>query len=319
MTQTTTPEQLTRHVDSLRPRSDNPRGEISEEDPTIVDLCDSIIDKEVLEPLLISPDGEIWAGHRRRVASRLAYKKTGNEKFLQVPVTIRPLKPGEEPIELMLHENMQRKSLTLAEEARGFAALMLAKNLTVADLARTLKVTTATASNRLAITRCAPEVQALYDADLLPLLAAGHLCKVVDHAVQLKYANMLARHQLNLTELEELVRKEVGKAATIDKESETSGSPVAVAITPHVQQSLTRKVKARKHARNQVVTPAQLEPTRAEAVAALERGNGKSIKLFDVRVLTDAVCNACGMIESPDVCRTCPLPRLLMGIAGRAS
>jgi ParB family chromosome partitioning protein len=308
-----TQEAVLKHVDSLRPHTDNPRSKIDEKDEHVINLCDSIIEKGILEPLLITPDGLILAGHRRRVASRMAYKKTGNEKFLYLPCLERILKPGEDPLEVMLHENMQRQSLSLAEEARSFQILMDRKQTTAQGLARTLSIPVTTINSRLAIINTEPEVQALFDADLLPIGSAPWLSKVIDKEEQLKLANMVARRQITLPMLQEMVRlqKKTSKPATPRNPN-------------HIQRSLTRNTPRSGGKKKTLLTgPSSsqivVQPTRADAINALEGANGKSIKLFDIRVLMNSVCMACGMLDKPDVCRTCPLPRLILGIVGRSS
>jgi ParB family chromosome partitioning protein len=303
--------QPTRHVNALRPHPENPRGPIDKTEPAIIELRDSIIAKGILQPLVVTSDNLILAGHRRRVASRMAYDETADEKYLSVPVTIRDLKPNEDAQELMLHENMQRRSLSLLEEARAFFGIMDRHRLSVMDLARRLSVPTPTVSGRLQILKLEPEVQAMFEADLLPITAAGSLARVEDKAKQLKLANMVARKQLTSPALKDLVAKECG-----GKQSESISSP---AVQDRIQRSLSHQ-PARRPARGKSEPPAgrQMEPTRMEAVAALDRSSTKSIKLFNIKLLTETVCTACGMLENPDVCRTCPLPRLIMGIVGRS-
>src|SRR5689334_14302739 len=85
--------QPTRNIDSLRPWPENPRDEIDPEDPAILDMADSIARLGILEPLLITPDGFVIAGHRRRVACRVAAKKYNRPDLMIVPVVIREVEP----------------------------------------------------------------------------------------------------------------------------------------------------------------------------------------------------------------------------------
>src|SRR5580704_4744128 len=94
-----------RSLDSIipAPENDNVYNAIAFDDPQIIDLARSIKEHGVQEPLLISRDGFIISGHRRRVASYLA----GLEK---VPVRIHSVSRAEsreEFIKLLVEMNSQ--------------------------------------------------------------------------------------------------------------------------------------------------------------------------------------------------------------------
>lgn len=306
--------QLTRNISQLRPHPDNPRGAINENDTGMAELCESIMEKGLLQPLVVTSDNLILAGHRRRVACRMAARLSKNDQLMIVPVVIRDIKPNEDPQEIMLHENMQRASLTILEEARAIYGIMQRHRLTVMDVARRLSIGHTNISQRLSILKLEPEVQAMFDGDLLPPRIASYLARVGDKEKQLKLANMVARKQITVTEL----RGFMDDVTIADRSPESIAGPD---VTARIQRSLSRPTPSRRPGRRSHVEPAdnkQLEPTRADAVAALEGNLSGSIKLHTVRSLLETVCTACGMLGSPDICRTCPLPRLIMGVVGRA-
>ena len=114
---------------NLRPNPLNPRGEL---DPTGIDeLAASIAAHAaqggILQPLLVTPDGTVVAGHRRLAAARRA-------GLIDVPVIVRALSPVE-ALELALIENLQRADLTPVEEARAYQHLVAA-GVTLASIAR---------------------------------------------------------------------------------------------------------------------------------------------------------------------------------------
>src|SRR5690349_20621208 len=86
--------QPTRNVDALRPWPENPRDEIDPDDPAILDMADSIARHGILEPLIITPDNFVIAGHRRRAATRVAAKKYNRPDLMIVPVIVREV-PAE--------------------------------------------------------------------------------------------------------------------------------------------------------------------------------------------------------------------------------
>ncbi|MBA2335050.1 MAG: ParB/RepB/Spo0J family partition protein [Blastocatellia bacterium] len=103
-------------VHLIAPNPDQPRREIGD----LTELSNSIREKGVLEPLLVKPDYKLgtWmiiAGERRWRASQLA-------GLTEVPCIEMDL--DEKSIaEIALIENLQRKDLTVWEEADGLAAL----------------------------------------------------------------------------------------------------------------------------------------------------------------------------------------------------
>lgn len=102
-------------IDKIEPNPDQPRTEIGD----LTELTSSIKEKGVLEPLLVKPNKDgtwmIIAGERRWRASNLAGLK-------EVPCIELDL--DEQSIaEIALIENLQRKDLTIWEEADGLAAL----------------------------------------------------------------------------------------------------------------------------------------------------------------------------------------------------
>ncbi|NJM52795.1 MAG: ParB/RepB/Spo0J family partition protein, partial [Blastocatellia bacterium] len=103
-------------IDKIEPNPDQPRVEIGD----LTELTSSIKEKGVLEPLLVKPikDTGTWmiiAGERRWRSANLAGLK-------EVPCI--ELDIDEQGVaEIALIENLQRKDLTIWEEADGLAAL----------------------------------------------------------------------------------------------------------------------------------------------------------------------------------------------------
>jgi hypothetical protein len=86
------------------PENDNIYGALSPNDPEVWQLAKSIQEHGIREPLLISTDGYIISGHRRRYAAMLA-------KLGQVPVLVHPVSRSENPDEfkrLLVEMNTQR-------------------------------------------------------------------------------------------------------------------------------------------------------------------------------------------------------------------
>lgn len=296
--------QPTRHIDSLRPHPDNPREEIDPEDPTICEMADSIERHGIIEPLVITPDGTVIAGHRRRVAARVAAQRSGRADLMIVPVTLREIAP-DAALELMLHENMQRQSLTPLEEARAMYSIMERKKLNLGDMARLISVPVATCSQRVAILKCEPAVQQLYAVNELPLNAAPFLAHVTGEK-QINYAGMLARRTITLAKLKDLVREDRpdrvrGATQRATPEGET---------TANIPKPRPPRPEPGANDQSRMIT-------RAAAEAALNKVLTKKISIHSFRAVLETVCCSCGMKGQSEVCMSCPLPRLVLGVAGR--
>lgn len=309
----------TRHIDALQPHPDNPREDVDPKSPKIIELAESIVRCGVLEPLVINKDNQIYAGHRRRIASRVAYELTNDAKFLIVPVVIND-SPPEAALEIMLQENMQRESLNLLEEARAMYALMDRKKLTVADLARQIAMPAKDISPRLAILKCEEQVQALFALDELPLSAAILFARIYNAEQQIHYAGLLARRQLTLGKLKEIANSMSVPLAPAPTAKEAEQETTRDIPAPHSKKGKRgHKLVTGLSVGNTATSKAP--PSREEAMAALQRAisaHKRGITLFNFQTVTELVCCACGMVGEVEICRSCPLPRLILGVIGRA-
>jgi hypothetical protein len=99
-----------RAIKSIRPAPENDTvyHAIALDDPDILELSRSIAEHGIQEPIVISRDGFILSGHRRRVAAMLARLK-------RVPVRIHPISRAEDPdrfLKLLVEYNTQRTKST---------------------------------------------------------------------------------------------------------------------------------------------------------------------------------------------------------------
>lgn len=156
-------------LELLTPNPLNPRGEI---DPASVeDLAASIAAQGILQPLLVTPDGVVVAGHRRRLAAI----KAG---LVEVPVLMRELTEAEQ-LEIMLVENIQREDLSPVQEARAYRRLV-DSGMTQADVARRIGVNHARVQARLKLLELDDEVLERFHRLELPLVFAPVLLKVTE-------------------------------------------------------------------------------------------------------------------------------------------
>lgn len=131
-------------IDLLEPNPDQPRSEIGD----LTELSESIRQKGILEPILVKPNSGsgtwmIIAGERRWRAATLA-------GLPEVPCI--ELDIDEKDIaEIALIENLQRKDLTIWEEADGFAFLIQKFGYTHEEIAKQIGKSRTTITESLAI------------------------------------------------------------------------------------------------------------------------------------------------------------------------
>jgi len=139
-------------ISQIEPNPEQPRVEIGD----LTELSNSIKQKGVLEPLLVKPVREtgtwmIIAGERRWRAANLAGLK-------EVPCIELDL--DEKSIaEIALIENLQRKDLTVWEEADGLAALAKTFGYTHDEIARKISKSRSTVTESMAIAGIPPEIR----------------------------------------------------------------------------------------------------------------------------------------------------------------
>lgn len=260
-----------RRMDELRPNPFNPRGAVAPED--VQELASSIRTLGVLEPLLVTPEGLIVAGHRRHAAALLA-------GLVEVPVMVRTLTEAEQ-LAIMLAENIQRSNLSPLAEAKGLRDLM-AQGVSLADVQRQVGVTAPMVRNRLDILRLAPAVQALYGQSLLPLGLVDVLVTIKDAARQEQIARLASERGLSVEHLRNLVKQGDRRLAA---------SPPVPPAAPYRRG---------------------VGPTRDEVLHRLLDTPGQTVTFAQLEGATEALCCACGVhAERQEVCRECPVPKLL--------
>lgn len=131
-------------INQIEPNPDQPRVEIGD----LTELANSIKEKGVLEPLLVKPhpSGRSWmiiAGERRWRAATIA-------GLLEVPCIELDI-DDQSIAEIALIENLQRKDLTIWEEADGFVALAKRFGYTHDDIAKKIGKSRSTITESMSI------------------------------------------------------------------------------------------------------------------------------------------------------------------------
>lgn len=191
-------------VDKLDPNPDQPRTEFGD----LTELTASIAEKGVLEPLLVKPNRltgrwMIIAGERRwRSAQRAGLK--------EVPCVEMEVDEGT-VAEIALIENMQRKDLTVWEEADGLLALCERFGYTHDDVARKVGKSRTTVTEALAIAKIPEDVrQVCRDADVSAKSVLLQIVRQPDDDSMRRLAKEIATKGLKREEAREVRRQEMG-------------------------------------------------------------------------------------------------------------
>src|SRR6476659_1905776 len=197
-------------VDKLDPNPEQPRVEFGD----LSELTASIAEKGVLEPLLVKPMRLVgrWliiAGERRWRAAQMAGLK-------EVPCVEMEVDEGT-VAEIALIENMQRKDLTVWEEADGLLSLCERFGYTHEDVAKKVGKSRTTVSEALAIARIPQDVREV--CRTAEINAKSSLLQIVrqpDDDSMRRFAKEITSRGLNREDSREVRRQEMGPRVTAE-------------------------------------------------------------------------------------------------------
>jgi len=222
-------------IDSISPNPYQPRQSFSDAD--LKELADSIKEKGVIQPILVSrkKDGlQLIAGERRWRAAQKAGLDT-------IPAWIRDVSPSE-ALELALVENLQRKDLNPIEEASAYQELMKRFNLTQEAVSTRIGKDRSTVANLLRLLKL-PQT---FQQDLINnRLTAGHarvLVSIESPSAQLTIRDLIIKKALSVRQTESLAKKLQAKP----KGQKVEGDHYLESLAGDLQRSLGTKVTITK-------------------------------------------------------------------------
>ena len=191
-------------LDKLDPNPEQPRVDFGD----LTELTASIAEKGVLEPLLVKPSRTngrwmIIAGERRYRAARAA-------GLTEVPCVEMDIDAGS-IAEIALIENMQRKDLTVWEEADGLQALCERFGYTHEDVAKKVGKSRSTVTEALSIAAIPPDVREMCRA--ADVNAKSMLLQIVrqpDEEGMRRLAKQITSRGLTRDDAREVRRQEMG-------------------------------------------------------------------------------------------------------------
>jgi len=188
-------------IDKIAPNPDQPRTEIGD----LTELTNSIKQNGVLEPLLVKPKGDgMWmiiAGERRWRASNLA----GLTELPCIEFDI-----DEKTIaEIALIENLQRKDLTIWEEADGLAYLAERFGYTHEEIAKKIGKSRTTVTESMSLAGLPELIRAkCFAADITAKSTLLEVARQFDEQAMHDFLDRLGNRQLKRDEIRRAARPE---------------------------------------------------------------------------------------------------------------
>ena len=195
-------------VEDILPNRFQPRLAFDEKE--LNELSNSIIKYGIIQPIVLRKMGEkyeIIAGERRYKASVLAGLKT-------IPAIINNTDDNTSA-EIALLENLQRKNLSVIEEAQSFKKL-LDKGFTQDEIATKLGISQSSIANKIRLLNLPRKVQ---DALLYNKISERHarsLLSLNNSELQLDLLDKIINNRLTVKQTEDEISKILNKTEEID-------------------------------------------------------------------------------------------------------
>lgn len=221
----------------IKPNPDQPRKGFDQE--SLVELAASLKTHGLLQPILVQSSGDeyvIIAGERRYRAAKLA-------GLTAIPCLIQT-GTEQELAEKALIENIQRSNLSPIEEGMAYARLIHEYGLTQEQVADRVGKGRPTITNLLRVIQLPEPVRYLIQEGKLSLGHAKVLLGIKDTSLQVLLAQKVAKENLPVRELENLILKYTDQRDSSGKPPKKS-SPLMNQIEDRLRSSFQTKVKVK--------------------------------------------------------------------------
>jgi ParB family chromosome partitioning protein len=225
-------------ISKIRPNPYQPRADF---DPKALDeLRESIKEKGIIQPVTIRQSGdgtyELISGERRiRAALDLGMQS--------VPAYIIDVKNDAEMLELALIENLQREHLNPVEIAISYQRLVSDVGLTAEEIAKKVSKDRTTVVNFLRLLKLPKNIQDALRTGTLTIGHARALISLPSEDTQQKIFKRIVKRDLNVRQVENIVRDLGRKASKNAKSSARGSATVEGSIAERIQQILATKVR----------------------------------------------------------------------------
>jgi ParB family chromosome partitioning protein len=195
-------------VDKLDPNPEQPRVEFGD----LSELTASIAEKGVLEPLLVKPNRQ--TGRWMIIAGERRWRSAQKAGLREVPCVEMEVDDGA-IAEIALIENMQRKDLTVWEEADGLLALCDRFGYTHDEIARKVGKSRSTVTEALSIANIPPDVrETCKQNDISAKSVLLQIVRQPDDESMRRLAKQIASKRLTRDDAREVRRQEIGPRIT---------------------------------------------------------------------------------------------------------
>jgi ParB family chromosome partitioning protein len=180
----------------------------------LTDLTASIAERGVLEPLLVRPSK--LTGRWMIIAGERRYRAARQAGLTEVPCVEMEVDEGT-VAEIALIENMQRKDLTVWEEADGLFALCERFGYTHDDVAKKVGKSRTTVTEALSIAAIPPDVREICrQADVSAKSVLLQIVRQPDDESMRRLATQIASRGLTRNDAREVRRQEMGPRVTAE-------------------------------------------------------------------------------------------------------
>ena len=191
-------------VDKLEPNPEQPRVEFGD----LTELTASIAEKGVLEPLLVKPNR--LTGRWMIIAGERRWRSAQKAGLKEVPCVEMEVDDGT-VAEIALIENMQRKDLTVWEEADGLLSLCERFGYSHEDVAKKVGKSRTTVTEAMAIARIPPDVRDIcIGGDINAKSSLLQIVRQPDDDSMRRLAKQIASKGLNRNDAREARRQDIG-------------------------------------------------------------------------------------------------------------
>lgn len=228
------PAEIKLKINQIEPNREQPRKNFDEE--ALQELSESIRQFGILQPLIVQERDDYYviiAGERRWRAAKLAGLK-------EVPVIIRKMSE-QEIVEISLIENIQRENLNPIEEAAAYKRLLTEFQLKQEEVAERVGKSRTAVTNSMRLLKLDERVQQMIVEGMLSTGHARALLSVEDPDLQFQTANKVYNDNLNVREVERLVKK-IGKEKPAKKERDFQQDAVFQDLEEKMKAALGTKV-----------------------------------------------------------------------------
>ncbi|MGO9015610.1 MAG: ParB/RepB/Spo0J family partition protein [Dissulfurispiraceae bacterium] len=233
-------------IEKILPNEQQPRKVFDNE--ALKDLSDSIKEKGVLQPVIVSRVGDgtfrLIAGERRWRAAHVAGLK-------KIPALVKETS-SQDSLEIALIENIQREDLNPIETAGALSRLTTDYNLTQEALSRRVGKDRATIANYLRILKLPDEVKSFINSNSLSLGHAKAILAVDGAQKQVEAAREIVKGGLSVRATEALCKKLSGPSQPKVKKKQDK-LPEVADLENRLTQALGTKVRIKhKEKRGQI-------------------------------------------------------------------